>query len=209
MMILKPDVLFEKCIIRPSNSNQLNIDKYERNGVADIAEVATEVTTEANEVLPARDNITVVGEDANLNYLGYDLESTEISTPQQKIEYSTETEQPTCLTNTHSLNTNTKDNHSNKSELDKHLIVSSRKMSDIDHVANYDDDELVEVEFDFDNLRLDEDPISLRDRNEIYRNLYNESVKKAKEARNLAISAYLESTRIKKLYMIDDTNENT
>ena len=52
---------------------------------------------------------------------------------------------------------------------------------------------------------LEESEIQLKTRNDVYYDIYMDAKKKAEEARNLAISAYLEAKRIKDLYMIHDT----
>ena len=52
---------------------------------------------------------------------------------------------------------------------------------------------------------LEESEIQLKTRNDVYYDIYMDAKKKAEEARNLAISAYLEAKRIKDLYMILDT----
>jgi hypothetical protein len=48
----------------------------------------------------------------------------------------------------------------------------------------------------------EESDIHLKTRNDVYYDIYMDAKKKAEEARNLAISAYLEAKRIKELYMI-------
>ena len=50
----------------------------------------------------------------------------------------------------------------------------------------------------------DDDPISLKQPNEVYYEIYREARKKAKFAKNLAIKAYLEAKRIKNTYFLED-----
>ena len=61
------------------------------------------------------------------------------------------------------------------------------------------------------NLSLDEIPeqnsISIKNKNNVYYQMYKEAKSKAKVARDLAISSYLEAKRIKNLYMLDDTTD--
>ena len=63
--------------------------------------------------------------------------------------------------------------------------------------------ELCEVEFDLDKLPI-EDTVPIKDRKEMYYEMYREARQKAKVARDLALSAYLEAKRIKNSYMLDD-----
>jgi hypothetical protein len=55
-------------------------------------------------------------------------------------------------------------------------------------------------------LDLDEtaDTVALKERKELYYQMYEEARQKAKVARDLALSAYLEVKRIKNTYMLDD-----
>jgi Family of unknown function (DUF5871) len=64
-----------------------------------------------------------------------------------------------------------------------------------------EEDSLREVE-----LKLDEtaDTIALKERKELYYQMYEEARQKAKVARDLALSAYLEANQIKNKYMLDD-----
>jgi len=64
-------------------------------------------------------------------------------------------------------------------------------------------DGLDEVELDLDNMST-EDTITLKQRNDVYYEMYMEARRKAKIARDLALSAYLEARRIKNTYMLND-----
>ena len=63
--------------------------------------------------------------------------------------------------------------------------------------------ELCEVDFDLDEMPKD-DTINIKDRKEMYYEMYREARQKAKVARDLALSAYLEAKRIKNTYMLED-----
>jgi hypothetical protein len=63
--------------------------------------------------------------------------------------------------------------------------------------------ELCEVDFDLDEMPK-EDAINIKDRKEMYYEMYREARQKAKVARDLALSAYLEAKRIKNTYMLED-----
>lgn len=62
--------------------------------------------------------------------------------------------------------------------------------------------ELCEVDFDLDEIP--NESINIKDRNQMYYEMYREARQKAKVARDLALSAYLEAKRIKNTYMLDD-----
>ena len=62
------------------------------------------------------------------------------------------------------------------------------------------------------NLSLDEIPednsVSIKNKNHVYYEMYKEAKRKAKVARNLALSSYLEAKRIKNLYMLEDSSDS-
>jgi len=66
---------------------------------------------------------------------------------------------------------------------------------------------LEEVEFQLDELR-DTETIQIKQRNEVYYEMYREARRKAKIARNLALSSYLEAKRIKNTYMLEDLKDS-
>lgn len=66
---------------------------------------------------------------------------------------------------------------------------------------------LEEVEFQVEELPENE-IIQIKKRNEVYYTMYREARRKAKIARNLALSSYLEAKRIKNTYMLDDMKDS-
>jgi hypothetical protein len=64
-------------------------------------------------------------------------------------------------------------------------------------------DELCEVDFDINDMD-ENDAITIKQRKEMYYEMYAEARRKAKIARDLALSAYLEARRIKNTYMLED-----
>jgi hypothetical protein len=64
--------------------------------------------------------------------------------------------------------------------------------------------ELETVELNVQDVQEEENGFQLKTRNDVYYEIYVEAKQKAEEARNLAISAYLEAKRIKELYMIQE-----
>jgi hypothetical protein len=66
---------------------------------------------------------------------------------------------------------------------------------------------LEEVEFQLEELPETE-TIQIKQRNEVYYEMYREARRKAKIARNLALSSYLEAKRIKNTYMLEDLKDS-
>ena len=46
--------------------------------------------------------------------------------------------------------------------------------------------------------------MTLKNPNEVYMEIYKEAKRKAKEAKKIAVQAYLEAKRIKSLYLLDE-----
>jgi hypothetical protein len=67
-------------------------------------------------------------------------------------------------------------------------------------------DGMEEVEFHLEELP-ETDTLQLKERNDVYYELYREAKRKAKIARDFAISAYLEAKEIKNTYMLDEIDD--
>lgn len=67
--------------------------------------------------------------------------------------------------------------------------------------------ELQEFTFEEDSL-ANADTIQLKEKTEVYYELYREARRKAKLAKSLALSSFLEAKRIKNLYMLDDIDSD-
>ena len=75
-------------------------------------------------------------------------------------------------------------------------------------VQSNDEDYLEEVDFNLEEL-TDSEPLVIRKRDNIYYEMYKEAKKKARNARDLALSAYLEAKRIKNTYMLEDIEDES
>jgi hypothetical protein len=66
--------------------------------------------------------------------------------------------------------------------------------------------DLEEISFDLDELPQTES-IQIKQRNDVYYKMYREALKKAKIARDFALSSYLEAKHIKNTYMLDEITD--
>ena len=66
-------------------------------------------------------------------------------------------------------------------------------------------DDLEEIELNVN----EEEPMRLKEPNEVYLDIYKAAREKAKKAKNEAIKAYLEAKKIKELYMLDVIDSST
>jgi len=74
-------------------------------------------------------------------------------------------------------------------------------------MENIGSDEMQEVVFHLDELP-ENDQITLKNRNDVYYEMYREARRKAKYARELALASYLEAKNIKNKYMLDDIGDS-
>jgi hypothetical protein len=70
-----------------------------------------------------------------------------------------------------------------------------------------DSDELKEVDFSLDEIP-ESDQIQIKTRNDVYYKMYQDAKQKAKMAKALALSSYLEAKRIKNTYMLEDLDDS-
>ena len=68
--------------------------------------------------------------------------------------------------------------------------------------------EICEVELNLDEIQSTE-TIQLKNRNDVYYKMYKDAKRKAKEARDLALSSFLEAKRIKNTYMLNDIDSES
>ena len=64
-----------------------------------------------------------------------------------------------------------------------------------------------EFQFNLDNIP-EMDKVHIKKRNDIYYQLYKDAKRKAKIARDLALSSYLQAKQIKSIYMLDDIKDS-
>lgn len=93
--------------------------------------------------------------------------------------------------------------NTNKSTLEKMEEEKSNEVVPTDKTVLENSNELCEVDFDIEELDAN-DAITIKQRNVMYYEMYMEARRKAKIARDLALSAYLEARRIKNTYMLED-----
>lgn len=85
-------------------------------------------------------------------------------------------------------------------EVEEKEVVSEKPEND-------NSDELQEIVFHLDELP-ENDQITLKNRNDVYYEMYREARQKAKYARDLALASYLEAKNIKNKYMLEDIDDS-
>ena len=173
MMILKPSLLFEKCVI-----------KNKQDSLGNRYESSVEVFQKSDKKVVIDNKEEIIENTKQVIENGKDI----IENKKIVIENKTD------------VNENKKDVNENKKD------VNENKKDIIEDELPYNGG-LMEVDLDLETVN-NEDVITLVTRNEVYYKIYQEAMNKAKQAKNLAISSYLEAKQIKNLYMLDDISDN-
>jgi hypothetical protein len=88
-------------------------------------------------------------------------------------------------------------------EIEDDVEVSTGETAD----AFTENPDLTEIDFNLEEIPVEESLV-LKKRNDVYYEMYREALRKAKMAKEMAVSSYLEAKRIKNLYMLDDLSDD-
>jgi hypothetical protein len=162
MMVLKPNDLFEKCIIATSKKPAI-LEKDKPDSL-----YLEEPIVESNEEIVDKNVHESIDESEN---------EIVIDTLLANLEHN-----------------NKSDNETHSPNLEINPTVEKK-------------DELEEISFTLEELK-DTEPLQLKKRNDVYYEMYREARRKAKVAKDLALSSYLEAKRIKNIYMLEDIEDS-
>ena len=188
MMVLQSTNIFEKCIIK------------NETGIISPGQISQQVTL--------RDE-----EEAKLPSLFDDKFTEELTS--EKIEEKLEEETVPAVDSVNEnivFKTDDENTPDNNNEEDKDIVIdipSSEDAAKDQIIEEGKTSEIValggleDVEFHLEEL-TDLEPLVIKKRDNVYYEMYKEAKKKAKIARDLALSAYLEAKRIKNTYMLED-----
>lgn len=199
----------------------------------DTIEELNEITDNLDEIDNSQDNtiqeLQEIEENTKLNDQNQTIDET-ITDKEAVIKETSETNSETNSESDHSLMKVSKDTEDveqeniethEKEKTDENLeeihnssindLESSDKLENLEETITVfqknseNQDGLEEI-----NLEIDESsPLTLKNPNEVYLDIYKAAREKAKKAKNDAIKAYLEAKRIKELYLLDvvDTSD--
>jgi hypothetical protein len=98
----------------------------------------------------------------------------------------------------------------NQKEQQENTLVEDKEREEMEEQKYLDkkDDEIYEVEFNLEEIEPSE-TVTLKNRNDVYYKMYKDAKRKAKEARDLALSSFLEAKRIKNTYMLNEIDSDS
>lgn len=203
LLKLQKNNIFEKCILGKPSVNNLEIKSEKVQDEKNNDEIITEnkADMDLNELKDENNNEIENQETKQDSYdVMNDSESDNVSDINLEIDNDELVEN-----NDENIENNQNINNENIEQDDG---INELKEVDINLEEIYSEeknnDTNVPIEVDIPLDKIEKDPISLRKRNEIYYELYRDALNKAKEAKDLALSRFLEAKEIKNKYMLDD-----
>lgn len=189
IMVLTPNNLFEKCLFNSNKS--VEVTENMSNMQVNTSVVTKEINEEKNitEKIEPVDEPFVIEENTEVSVILEEPSGLEEKVSLEKKENDEEVEdvyQP---------------------ELEEHDQSQEKKETIIIKENNSNNDPLEEIEFSLDEIKEDE-PIIIKKRDDVHYEMYKEAKRKAKMARDLALSSYLEAKRIKNTYMLDNIDDS-
>jgi hypothetical protein len=196
MLVMKPTNIFEKCLLKPKQSVQNTSEIVETNQIhsENIIMKLEEHDTRASE----EDILTDIENEKEPTTIPFHSETNDTTNENAIEETEKQTEEPV------------------KQEVEEPTteeIKESQKEETIENtptnlVINQTiSNGLEEVNFPLESLP-ENDVIHIKTSNEVYYEMYREARRKAKIARNLALSSYLDAKRIKNTYMLEDIDDS-
>jgi hypothetical protein len=184
IMVIKPVNLFEKCIIK-RNKPEKDLAKKEpsKREEEDKRDETIEITIEEEE---PKEELKKEPKEELKEEPKEELKEE----PKEELKEDPEQEEP-------------KDKELKEEPKEDKEEESKDQEEDIEAL----DDDILEINLDVDEIK-DSDTIHLKEKTEVYYQMYREARQKAKLAKSLALSSYLEARRIKNLYMLDDIDDS-
>jgi len=194
MLTLKPSILFEKCILTNNkqidNTSKYDLDRTPSARTAEDTRTAEDIKTGDMKT----EDVKIAG---NTNNENVQSNSKINNAPTEDLGNS----------NTYPAENEyleTFDENDYDYEKTDNENIEETNLEKTDNISGPYDFDPQEFEIDLDKVSLSE-TVQIKPRNDVYYEMYRQARQKAKLARNMALSAYLEAKQIKNAYMLDDT----
>lgn len=206
MMKMEPLQLFNKCIIKTNKINDSSSQKStnindKNNNISPVlneAEVDVEILTENQLEDEVEDNVEKESE----NQVENEVENLTKNDSEYEVEK--------INNNDCDDNENDNNNYDNNNDIDNDIEKNSNCENTINDLGNSTElfvdttDSIEEIKFDNDSILDSNEVVEIKEANEVYYKMYKEAIKRAKLARDLALTSYLEAKNIKNKYMLDE-----
>jgi hypothetical protein len=215
MLVVSPVKIFEKCIIKKIIADQVQV----QDGIKETSSLnekhSTFTTDSVGGLAPSKAN----GDGISFTSNG---ESVFARTPTStspafftKQSTHNEQENPSITmpinenpsSHSHAVETSSAKQDAVIPESTTMQSVNSRKIAE-EGSSSRVNTEMYEFEIDLADLEKN-DAFQIKPRNDVYYKLYKEAKQKAKEAKLLALSNYLEAKRLKTTYLLEDSSDSS
>lgn len=184
MMVLHPIDLFDKCILN-YKKKEIHIQKTDTTN--NLGKIILEDPKTENMEDHVTKNLDVSSSVEGVNHPDSTIEKKDMK------EWENESNTESLLEN----NTN----------LEKDLEKNETNIHILDKFTDNKTNELYEIDFNLEEIPETE-TITLKQRDDVYYEMYREARRKAKIAKDLALSAFLEARQIKNKYMLEDVSDS-
>jgi len=225
VMIMNTDLIFESCIIKKNNNKsgllEFNKDKEDKNNEENVGKI---MKTEPNKIVLDKTDIiskqiledleeepNVKQIDKIVEQISLDIIDSNKNAQSDVLEefddailatIDSKSETITLVPKKYGSDEEEDEEEDEEDEVEEDDEIKL-EVEDLDGKQNESDfSEMKEFDLSISNDNLE--TMTLKKPNEVYYEIYKEARKKAKEAKQAAILAYLEAKNIKKTYMLDE-----
>jgi hypothetical protein len=197
MMVLKPENLFDSCLFTPKKvaipivkdvvkvEEDASREEKEHNSDDGIREDA--IMSNVNESdIPLENNEVIVEDVDSIDSGEIQVDTADLDEVEEHLEINNIPEK-TCTTVVEE-----------KEEIPTNSTSTEKTLEEVD---------MQEIDLSLDEIPED-NHFSIKNKKNVYYEMYKEAKRKAKVARDLALSSYLEAKRIKNVYMLDDASDS-
>lgn len=193
IMMLTPNNLFEKCLFNSNKKIEVTENKIEN------------MTSNANDAV---DEVKEDIEDTPIIEKNESIEEPFVI--EENTEASVILDEPAALEETVSLEK--KEGEEDVEDVYQPELEENRQQEENKEIIQIEEnktnnDPLEEIDFSLDEINQAES-IQIKKRDDVHYEMYKEAKRKAKMARDLALSSYLEAKRIKNTYMLDNIDDS-
>ena len=194
MLVLKPNDIFDTFLLKTQLTNN-NDDIIEDHSINEPTIELHQYTVET----PAIDSSTNINESPNNESPINESPNNESPTNESPTNESPTNESPTNESPTNDIIINNL-----KSNTNNHDIIKNTEINTLDNLEN---NSLQEIKLNLEEIPNNE-LFEIKQRNDVHYDMYKDARKKAKLARDLAISSFLEAKHIKNTYMLENISDS-
>ena len=202
-LLVKPVELFTKCVIKspnPVKTIEPNLNNDTVVAMIPVNETDTDDTIIGPSIIDVNTNLVNNDIDVEL----HENEADYVETAVTIIDKSNDLVKDNLVDSSPEILDNTEEN---KSAIHTDESIEKNIVTEIETNLTTNNGDLEEFTIDLDTLNTDEN-VTIKKSNDVYYEMYREACRKAKIARDLALSSYLEAKRIKNTYLLEDLTDS-